>query len=683
MIIHCDTEVLDNPVVMDFLQKGDLCDIPDNISKQMAPYSKDWTGPEANKENREQDPAELTREDQIYLQTAFELHHYWKSRMRALALTRSYETDYDEITEKMRQVVSVSESLRDSVSLMNVLGLILDIGNYMNDANKQARGFKLSSLARLGMVKDDKNESTLADLVERIVRNQYPEWERFTEDIGGVMTAQKINIEQLQSDAKRYIDNIRNVQMSLDSGNLSDPKKFHPQDRVVQIVGRCMKDARRKAEQMQVYLEEMVRTYNDIMVFYGEDPTDENARRDFFAKLASFIVEWKKSRTKNMEMEEQRRKNEASMKRKNALKAAQAAESNTASPTSTGAMDSLLEKLRAAAPQARDQRDRRRRARLKDRHQVRIASGQKIPDLSEITGVQNGLQNNSNTGSSEPANGDGKTDGAQPDRPADATKDADSADAAAGGSANANTDNSNDNNNNTNNTNNAAPPIAEEDDVAQRAALLLQGMRSGMDGSGSGSGGGGEDGVAGSGDTGRVRENLRRSRRQTADEERRMRRRRRELAQSNAANNAGATGRDEPAAADVPPPPGPEEMAAAVAAATKGEEGAASKSEDAPSKGDEAPPKGEEAPSSPVPEPAAADGDGEGGEGGDKDKEKDAEKDGEKDGGKNEEKDDGDKDREDEGEGEGKSEGGADDVSAAGGGEAGNTNGGDGAGGDS
>ena len=54
------------------------------------------------------------------------------------------------------------------------------------------------------------------------------------------------------------------------------------------------------------------------------------------------------------------------------------------SPAGTGAMDSLLEKLRAAAPQTRDQRDRRRRARLKDKHQVRIASGQKMPDLAEL-----------------------------------------------------------------------------------------------------------------------------------------------------------------------------------------------------------------------------------------------------------------------------------------------------------
>ncbi|KFY34618.1 hypothetical protein V494_06616, partial [Pseudogymnoascus sp. VKM F-4513 (FW-928)] len=370
MIIHCDKEVLDNTVVMEFLQKDDLCNIPDNTTKLMAPYSKDWTGPEANKESREMDPEELTREDQIYLQTAFELHHYWKSRIRALALTRTYEAEYEDISTKLRQVVTVSESLRDSVSLMNVLGLILDIGNYMNDSNKQASGFKLSSLARLGMVKDEKNESTFADLVERIVRTQYPEWENFTDDIGGVVTAQKLNVEQLRTDAKKYIDNIRNVQMSLDSGNLSDAKKFHPQDRVSQVVLRSMKEARRKAEQMQLYLEDMISTYDDIMVFYGEDSSDENARRDFFSKLAIFVTEWKRSRDKNITFEETRRKNEASMKRKNAMllkvngSGLSDGTSAPPSPSSAGAMDSLLEKLRAAAPQVRDQRDRRRRARL-------------------------------------------------------------------------------------------------------------------------------------------------------------------------------------------------------------------------------------------------------------------------------------------------------------------------------
>ena len=473
MIIHCDKEVLDNNVVMDFLQKDDMCNVPENTAKLMAPYSKDWTGPDANKENRELDPSELTREDQIYLQTAYELHHYWKSRIRALALTRSFEAEYDEVSEKLRQVVSVSESLRESISLMNVLGLILDIGNYMNDSNKQASGFKLSSLARLGMVKDDKNESTFADLVERIVRTQYPEWEGFTDDIAGVVNAQKLNVEQLQQDGKRYIDNIKNVQMSLDSGNLSDPKKFHPQDRVSQVVQRSMKDARRKAEQMQLYLEDMVRTYDDIMVFYGEDPGDENARRDFFSKLAVFVQEWKKSREKNVTLEQTRKRNEASMKRKNQqLKLAGIPTDTTGpgSPSPTGAMDSLLEKLRAAAPQARDQRDRRRRARLQNRHQVRVASGQNIPDPEEIPEVEEGLK------SPESINTEGLL---SPE---------------------------------------ILPPTSSEDDVAERAALLLQGMR-GSEGT--------EDGET------ERRDSVRRSRRrENADEERKARRRRREKATS-------------------------------------------------------------------------------------------------------------------------------------------------------
>lgn len=292
-LIQCDRDILDNMVVMEFLQRDDLCTIPENISKLMAPYSKDWTGPDAASSDREQDPNDLTREDQIYLYTAYELNHYWKARMRALHLTRTFEPDYEHISAKIQHVSQVSEALRDSVSLMNVLGLILDIGNFMNDANKQAQGFKLGSLARLGMVKDDKNETTFADLVERIVRNQYPEWEDFADEIAGVIGLQKLNVDQLRVDAKKYIDNIKNVQASLDMGNLSDTKKFHPQDRVSQVVQRSMKDARRKSEQLQLYLDEMIKTYDDIMTFYGEDSSDENARRDFFAKLAAFLQEWR------------------------------------------------------------------------------------------------------------------------------------------------------------------------------------------------------------------------------------------------------------------------------------------------------------------------------------------------------------------------------------------------------
>jgi len=92
-----------------------------------------------------------------------------------------------------------------------------------------------------------------------------------------------------------------------------------------------------------------------------------------------------KSKEKNTGLEEQHRRNEISMRRKQqqqvASPTATSDDGAPKSPASTGAMDDLLQKLRAAKPEARDQRDRRRRARLKDRHQVRVASGQQIPEI--------------------------------------------------------------------------------------------------------------------------------------------------------------------------------------------------------------------------------------------------------------------------------------------------------------
>lgn len=133
-------------------------------------------------------------------------------------------------------------------------------------------------------------------------------------------------------------------------------------------------------------------------------------------------------------------------------------------------MDSLLEKLRAAAPQTKDVRDRRRRARLKERHQVRVASGQKPPDMS---GGDDGENANDHAADGE-ANAD-ENGLLSPSIPEDGEE---------GGKE---------------------AQISEGEDVADRAASMLMGLRSNSDA-------GGE---------------RQRRRRESADEERRNRRMRR------------------------------------------------------------------------------------------------------------------------------------------------------------
>lgn len=225
----------------------------------------------------------------------------------------------------------------------------------------------------------------------------------------------------------------------------------------------------------------------------GKPPT-QSALSQHFANL-----KLQRSKEKNMAMEETRRRNEASMARKRAnAKAINPAAANSGadhpdgplSPSSTGAMDSLLEKLRAAAPQARDQRDRRRRARLKDRHQVRVASGQAIPDLGELT-----------------KDGDEDVDADNPLLSPNSATNGEVADE-------------------------KMEPISEGEDIADRAASMLQGLRG--DGDSENPRPGSRDGSL------RVRR-----RRESADDERRNRRRRR-------ARESTSTAGDEDAALNPP-----------------------------------------------------------------------------------------------------------------------------------
>ena len=185
-------------------------------------------------------------------------------------------------------------------------------------------------------------------------------------------------------------------------------------------------------------------------------------------------------------MEETRRRNEASMARKRMnAKAINPAAANSGdgagstSTSSTGAMDSLLEKLRAAAPQARDQRDRRRRARLKDRHQNRVASGQTIPDMGDLTKDSEG-EDLDRTILSPGSTTSGEGTEAKSSEMA---------------------------------------TISEGEDIADRAASMLQGLR-----------GDGDNGSNAGSQSGSIRV---RRRRESADDERRLRRRRRGAATSN------------------------------------------------------------------------------------------------------------------------------------------------------
>lgn len=376
-ILKCERDFMDTPSVLEFLSKPEIIEVSTNLARNYSPYSTDWDGVSKVEDAKspEKDPAELQRADQLYLQLIYNLQPYWGSRMRALRVITSYEREYSELVTKLRKVDKAVAVIQKSTNLRNVFNVILAVGNYMNDSAKQAQGFKLSTLQRLTFIKDANNSMTFLNYVEKIVRDNYPSFNDFLEDLQPVLDVVKISIEQLISDCKEFSQSITNVERSIDIGNLNDSSKFHPLDKVLVKVLPVLPEASKRVELLDEEVKLSIMEFESLMQRYGEDSADKFAKNSFFKKFADFINEYKRAQAQNLKAEEEERLYqthkkmvEEQQKRAEEKERSENATEEDASEENEdrrAMMDKLLEQLKNAGPVKADPLSARKRAMIR------------------------------------------------------------------------------------------------------------------------------------------------------------------------------------------------------------------------------------------------------------------------------------------------------------------------------
>ncbi|EGV65419.1 actin-binding FH2 [Yamadazyma tenuis ATCC 10573] len=379
-VLRCDKDVITNIAVLEFFGKEEVVEVSNNLARNLEPYSTDYKSENVSKP--EKDPGELQRADRIYLELMYNLQHYWKSRTRALMLMAIYEKDYEDLTHKLRSIDEAVDSIKSSKHLKGVFEIILTVGNYMNDSTKQAQGFRLSSLQRLSFMKDDKNSMTFLHYVEKIIRTQYPELAGFITELNKCLQLAKFSIEGIQNDCKEYVESIKNVQSSIDIGNLSDVSKFHPQDRVLKVVIPGLPKAKRKSELLKDQSYYTFKEFDKLMRYFGEDPSDSFVRNSFMSKFANFIADFKRAGQENLKREEELKLYEQRKKLLEAQQKKTPTKPKEADSNEDDVMDSLLEKLKAAGPSKGEPSSARKRALMRKHLLENSRKTQSRPDLS-------------------------------------------------------------------------------------------------------------------------------------------------------------------------------------------------------------------------------------------------------------------------------------------------------------
>lgn len=302
-ILHCDKDIIDNISVLEFFTSEIFNDFSESKFRNFVPYSRDLSDPESKASKPSDD---LERADKVFLEI-YNMRHYWKSRSRALLVTQTHKKDFEDLRNKLTMIDNTVKAIKESENLKHVLGLILEVVNYMNDDAKQALGFKLDTLQRLKFLKDNSNTMTFLHYVERIVRNKFSEWGSFVDELNVLNQMHNISVEQIEKDCEEYERNITNTLVSLEKGNLKDPSIFHPEDKILRVIRRPLIVAKENAHQLIEQFRKTVEDHSALMIYFDEKPDDSNSRNTFFAKFAAFVSQFKQVHAENVQREEEER----------------------------------------------------------------------------------------------------------------------------------------------------------------------------------------------------------------------------------------------------------------------------------------------------------------------------------------------------------------------------------------
>jgi hypothetical protein len=169
-----------------------------------------------------------------------------------------------------------------------------------------------------------------------------------------------VNIESLSAEIRSLNTMRLGIERAYENGVLSDRKTLHPKDRIRHLIEQFLPQAIKKTDFLTTLLEDMQSSFENCLIYYGEEPKDNLSRQQFFHKFDIFVRDYKRVKKENFEMEEEAHR--ADMRRKAITKASQKNIMETAMQPAApnhAVMDNLLEKLRSG-PDVESRKMRRR-----------------------------------------------------------------------------------------------------------------------------------------------------------------------------------------------------------------------------------------------------------------------------------------------------------------------------------
>ncbi|OXB54787.1 hypothetical protein ASZ78_002833 [Callipepla squamata] len=227
-------------------------------------------------------PSELHIVDQFMLEMC-KIPHLGQ-RLDLLLAIRELPVSMGDLEPLINQKIQATKQLHSSQKFIAVLEYILAIGNHLNEnaGKEKAKGFRLSSLTKLSLLRGKERAFTLLHaLVEQISLHE-PDLAKFAQEL--------TEFEAVPDVLKKELENVTQCRRLIKSRT----SKTTPQE---SQFCRELKDLIQKYEgdlsQLSKRCEEMKKLYSSVLVKFGE-PQDRDSQ-ELFGWISSFITEFRKA----------------------------------------------------------------------------------------------------------------------------------------------------------------------------------------------------------------------------------------------------------------------------------------------------------------------------------------------------------------------------------------------------
>eukprot|EP00055_Hartaetosiga_balthica_P017277 m.114632 g.114632 ORF g.114632 m.114632 type:complete len:949 (-) comp9281_c4_seq1:142-2988(-) len=211
----------------------------------------------------------------------------YESRLKVIAYIGYFDDLVLNLIPQIESVFHAAEVLVTSKSFKKVLEVILAFGNYMNSAKRgSAYGFKLATFDRLLNTRSHDKKQTLLHFIVHSIEQNYPQIERFLEELAPTHDASRVSLVTVTQDVKGLRKGIDLI--------LYEREKQQNNFIVHSFYANAVHKVARIAERYK----NMVEMYRSVCTLYNENP-EKIEPFEFFSVFSKFIHNYKKAKEDN------------------------------------------------------------------------------------------------------------------------------------------------------------------------------------------------------------------------------------------------------------------------------------------------------------------------------------------------------------------------------------------------